>query len=206
MKKVEFREFPVTELRFDDAGAKKLSGYAAVFNQYAEGLPFREKIVPGAFAKTLQNGADVRLLINHADLPLARTKSGTLALREDDKGLWFDADLDVTDPDVQRIVPKLRRKDLNQMSFGFYTVTDKWEHGKDVQPSTRTLLEVELFDVSLVTFPAYPQTSASVRSAQEIYDSYVAQQQALRDAAEIEQEQALAAHRQRYLDLQKRRV
>ena len=199
--KLEYREF-VLELRADE-NEKKLRGYAAVFDKLSENLGgFREKIAKGAFAKTIEK-AVVRLLINHEGLPLARTKSHTLALAEDDEGLRFEADLDLSDPDVQRIIPKLRRKDLNQMSFGFYTVSDKWEHpaGKNTKESIRTLLEIDLYDISLVTYPAYPQTSVSVRSAQEIYDSYLASLRAQDEAIRTEQRQALEAQRERQIKL-----
>lgn len=196
--KIEYREFPVTELRFDEDGgqAKKLRGYAAIFNRLSENLGgFREKIQPGAFARTIKT-ADVRLLVNHEGLPLARTKSGTLLLSEDDNGLRFESDMDLTDPDVQRLIPKMRRSDLNQMSFGFFTISDKWEHPAEGsnKESIRTLLEVELYDISIVTYPAYPQTIVNIRSAKEVYDSYIASLRAQDDAVEIERQRVLAAH------------
>lgn len=202
--KLEYREFPVEELRFDsgDEKTKKLSGYAAVFNKLSENLGgYREKIAIGAFEKTLKK-ADVRLLINHEGLPLARTKSGTLQLSEDENGLRFTANLVTTDPDVQRIIPKMERKDLNQMSFGFYTVSDKWEHVEEEGKfSTRTLLEVDLYDISIVTYPAYPQTNVNIRSAKEVYDAYILSLQAQDDGVKIEQQRALAAHRERQIKI-----
>ena len=203
--KIEYREFPVMELRLDEDGGqvKKLRGYAAIFNRLSENLGgFREKIQPGAFTKTIKS-ADVRLLINHEGLPLARTKSGTLLLSEDDNGLRFEADMDLSDPDVQRLIPKMRRNDLNQMSFGFYTVSDKWEHPADkcLKESIRTLLEVDLYDISVVTYPAYPQTSVNIRSAQEVYDSYIASLRAQDEAIKIERQRALAAHRERQIKI-----
>ena len=201
MMKLEYREF-VLELRADE-NEKKLKGYAAVFDKLSENLGgFREKIAKGAFAKTIEK-ADVRLLINHEGLPLARTKSHTLALAEDNEGLRFEADLDLSDPDVQRIIPKLKRKDLNQMSFGFYTVSDKWEHPseKSTKESIRTLLEVDLYDISIVTYPAYPQTSVNIRSTKEIYDSYLASLRAQDEAIKAEQRQALEAQRERQIKL-----
>jgi len=202
---LERRDVLVAEVRLDDAtgGLQKVRGYAAVFNRLAEGMPFLEEIAPGAFAKTLADGADVRLLVNHDGLPLARTRSGTLTLAEDAKGLFFEAELDVSDPDTQRVLPKLRRRDLDQMSIGFITISDRWE--RQESGNKRTLLEVALYDISLVTFPAYPQTSVSLRTAQQVYDSYVAGQQELGNAAEIERERALRAHRERFLQLELRR-
>jgi HK97 family phage prohead protease len=143
------------------AKGKKISGHAAVFNQLSENLGgFREQIAPGAFANTLRKNADVRLLVNHQGLPLARTKSGTLTLKEDSHGLRIEADVDESDPDIQRVLPKLQRGDLSQMSIGFYVVADSWEITE--RERIRTLLEVDLFDVSLVTYPAYPQTSVKI--------------------------------------------
>lgn len=139
-------------------------GYAAVFGQLSEDLGgFREQIAPGAFTKTL--GADVRALFNHdPNIVLGRTKSKTLRLAEDQKGLKIEIDPPNT-AQSRSIIEALTRGDISQMSFGFRTIDDKWENidGKIV----RTLLNVELFDVSPVTFPAYPQTEAGLRSLDE---------------------------------------
>jgi len=93
MKKIERRTFTVrdVEARQAEDGTMRLSGYAAVFNDSSVPLPFKESIAPGAFRKTLSETPDVRLLINHSGLPLARTKNGTLTLTEDDRGLYMDA-------------------------------------------------------------------------------------------------------------------
>ena len=160
--KIEYRAFPFLEVRVDGDGQPKVVGHAAVFNSLSEDLGgFREKIAPGAFTKTLKE-ADVRFLINHDGLPLARTKSGTLDLKEDDRGLRIEAALEPEDPDVQRLLPKMQRGDLDQMSFAFRAIVDEWDTSKT--PQVRTLKEVSLFDVSIVTFPAYPRTSVKVRS------------------------------------------
>ena len=89
MKKIERRTYTVrdVEARQSEDGTMRLSGYAAVFNDSSVPLPFKESIAPGAFRKTLMETPDVRLLINHEGLPLARTKNGTLTLTEDDRGL-----------------------------------------------------------------------------------------------------------------------
>jgi HK97 family phage prohead protease len=183
---------------------KKISGHAAVFNRLSDSLGFfREKIQPGAFADCLRRKPDVRLLINHEGLPLARTKSGTLTLREDNEGLFFEAAVDESDPDIQRIVPKMQRGDLSQMSIGFYVISDSWEvTGKT---HIRTLQEVDLFDVSLVTYPAYPQTSATIRGAQEVFQTCPATVSRARYGADsntvASQLRAQAAARQRHLYL-----
>ena len=113
----------------------------------------------GAFAKTLKEGADVRLLIDHEGVPLARTKSGTMTLMEDERGLKVEAELDPTNPDAARVLSAMRRGDLSQMSFAFDAVRDSWSaNGQE-----RELQEVRLYDVSVVTFPAYEETIAEVR-------------------------------------------
>lgn len=162
--------FGGSEIRVDSSGAK-LHGYAAKFNSLSENLGgFRERIAPGAFAKSLKT-ADVRLLINHEGLPLARTRSGNLTLREDSVGLYFEAQLDPNDPDVQRVMPKVKRGDLSQMSFAFTDLTEPDERwSKDADGSKlRTVREAKLWEISIVTFPAYPATSveaAGLRQAQ----------------------------------------
>lgn len=137
-----------------------LVGYAAVFDSPSEPMPYTEFVRRGAFAKTLNDGADVRLLIDHEGVPLARTKSGTLALEEDERGLRVEAELDPQNPDAARVLSAMRRGDLSQMSFAFRTVKDSYNEDRSV----RELKEVQLFDVSIVTFPAYEETVAELRS------------------------------------------
>ena len=163
MKKIERRTYTVrnVEARSED-GEMRLSGYAAVFNEPSLPLPFREYIAPGAFRKTLQETPDVRLLINHEGLPLARTKNGTMTLTEDEVGLRFDAVL--ADTSESRDLYKLiDRGDVDQMSFAFRVIRQKWNGDR----SERTLTEVSLADgdVSVVTYPAYPATSVEAREA-----------------------------------------
>jgi len=156
------------ELRVDgESGAPTVEGYAAVFDSLSEVIfewdngRFREKVAPGAFAKTLRE-QNVPLLVEHANLPLATTGSGTLLLAEDGKGLRFSSILDPTDPDVQRLVPKMRRGDMNKTSFGFIPIRDSWD--AKAKPRLRTLHEVRLVDVSIVARPAYSATTAKVRA------------------------------------------
>ena len=147
------------ELRASEDGTK-LIGYAAVFDSPSEPMPFTEYVRRGAFQKTLKDGADVRLLIDHEGIPLARTKSGTLMLQEDERGLRVEAQLDPTNPDAARVISAMRRGDMSQMSFAFRTIKDAWSADRSV----RELKEVQLFDVSVVTFPAYEETVAELRN------------------------------------------
>ncbi len=104
----------------------RVSGYAAVFNQETDiGGYWREVIAPGAFSRAIGRD-DVVFLINHDGLPLARTRSGTLTLIEDDHGLKMETMLDPADPDVASIVPKMKRGDLDKMSFSFRATVQEW--------------------------------------------------------------------------------
>lgn len=162
MKEIERRTFTVRDIETREAedGAMRLSGYAAVFNDPSVPLPFSERIAPGAFRKTLSETPDVRLLINHEGLPLARTKNGTLTLTEDEVGLRFDADLPDT-TEARDLWTLIQRGDVDQMSFAFRVIRQKWSPDR----TERTLTEVSLADgdVSVVTYPAYPTTTVEAR-------------------------------------------
>ena len=162
---LEIRTYHLTELRVSDPKADEppvIEGYAAVFNQRSEDLGgFFELVRPGAFAKTIGE-ADVRALIQHdPSRVIGRSKNETLTLKEDIHGLRVK----ILPPDTsyaRDLITSIKRGDIDQMSFGFETVRDEWLITKD--EILRSLLEVRLFDVSPVTFPAYPQTSVGVRS------------------------------------------
>ena len=163
MKKIERRTYTVRDIETRQAedGTMRLSGYAAVFNDSSVPLPFVERIAPGAFRKTLTETPDVRLLINHEGLPLARTKNGTLTLREDERGLWMDAVIADTQ-EGRDLYTLVQRGDLDQMSFAFRVIRQKWNETR----TERLLTELSLADgdVSVVTYPAYPTTSVEARA------------------------------------------
>jgi len=162
MRKTERRTFTVKniEARQSEDGKLRMAGYAAVFNEPSLPLPFIEKIMPGAFRKTLSETPDVRLLINHEGLPLARTKNGTMKLYEDEKGLYFEAQLADTQ-EARDLYTLVDRGDVDQMSFAFRVIRQKW----NMDRTERTLNEVSLADgdVSIVTYPAYTATSVEAR-------------------------------------------
>jgi HK97 family phage prohead protease len=145
-------------------GKSGIAGYAAMFNSLSEELGgFREQIRRGAFARAIRTGQDVRCLFNHdTNCILGRTKSGTLKLSEDSAGLHFDCALgnSPTDRDVLEAVD---RGDIDQCSFGFICPKggDTWAQTAD--GDIRTLLDVDLLDVSPVTYPAYQATSVAAR-------------------------------------------
>jgi hypothetical protein len=148
------------ELRVGANDAPKIVGYAAVFDTWTDiGGWFRESIKPGAFAKTLKE-SDVRALMNHDEnYVLGRNRAGTLRLKEDKKGLAVEID-PVDSAWANDLMKSMKRGDVDQMSFGF--IVNKAED--NYEEDTRVLVDVTLFDVSVVTFPAYPTTSAEVRS------------------------------------------
>jgi HK97 family phage prohead protease len=161
----EVRKLAKLEVRATPDGGAILEGYATVYN-YAYDLGggpsqggFTEIIASGAAAKSAGE-ADVRLLVNHDGIPLARTKSGTMTLQSDDIGLRVTAQLDPTNPMAASLRSAMERGDMDQMSFAFKVIRDSW----DAQYDVRTIHEVKLFDVSAVTFPANPATIAKVRS------------------------------------------
>jgi HK97 family phage prohead protease len=143
------------------------TGYASVFNSPSEDLGgFIEYVAPGAFKRSLQSRNEVKLLWNHdAGEPLASLRGGTMQLVEDNRGLKVTAQL----PNTTRgrdIAELLRTKVIDSMSFGFNVIKDSWSpDGK-----TRTLESVRLFEASIVSFPAYAATTATVRSADQAID------------------------------------
>jgi len=172
MSKTFERRMGVSGLELREASdAITLTGYASTFDQPYDMGWYTETVAPGAFSRTLGTNPDVRLLINHGDLPLARTASGTLTLDTDAKGLRVSANLDPSDPDVARIAPKMRRGDLNQMSFGFRTNEDEWS--KDMSQRTMRVLDLADGDVSVVTYPANTGAMASIRGDGPAIDSVV---------------------------------
>lgn len=152
----EIREEP-------DSTAVSLRGYAAVFDSPAHG----EVIRSSAFTRTLAEGADVRLLIDHEGIPLARTKSGTMTLSVDETGLVVDVpDLDMASPRVQSLVSAMKRGDVDQMSFAFRPIDEKYDDVAHVWE----VLDVDLFDVSVVAFPWYEATSVELNSTPELVE------------------------------------
>jgi HK97 family phage prohead protease len=155
----------VLEVRDDDADGITLTGYASTFNDPYNMGWYTETVAPSAFNRTLGRNPDVRLLINHGDLPLARTISGTLTLDTDKRGLRVQTNLDPSDPDVARLVPKMKRGDLNQMSFAFRVDGDSGdEWTADMNARTLRALDLHDGDVSVVTYPANPNAAVGLRS------------------------------------------
>jgi HK97 family phage prohead protease len=151
------------ELRQMPNGKTRFTGYAAVFNSDSEPLPFIERIMPGAFDKTLRSRNNVKMYLNHdSTLVLASTRAKTLKLSTDQKGLYTETELPDTSY-ARDLAVMMERGDVDSMSFGFSVPRngDRWSE----DGATRELREVRLHEVSVVTgFPAYRATSATIRS------------------------------------------
>lgn len=143
-----------------------IEGYFSVFNSpyvLADGLT--ETIAPGAFSETL--GGDIRALTNHdTTLVLGRSKAGTLTLREDTRGLWGSVRINREDQDAMNLYRRVQRGDVDQCSFGFY-ILDEERIVREDGTVEYIIKKVRLLEVSVVTFPAYEETSVSARTAQE---------------------------------------
>lgn len=163
---VESRGYQI-ESRVNADGTFHVSGYATTWDTWydvAGGPPFgwSESIARGAATKSLAERDDVRFLINHEGLPLARTQSKTMTLEADDLGLRVECPaLDLSNPTAQELRSALERGDVDQMSFAFMAMRQEW----NADYTERLITEVRLFDVSAVTYPANPATIIGLRSA-----------------------------------------
>ncbi len=148
-----------------EGGDLTIEGYFAVFNRETELWPGAyEEIAPGAFVNTLSN--DIRALINHETrLVLGRTKAGTLELRADNYGLWGRIKINPNDTDAMNLYERVKRGDVDQCSFGFNIIREDTEW-RDDGTVKWTIREVDLHEVSVVTFPAYEDTGVAARQKQ----------------------------------------
>lgn len=139
-----------------------IEGYFAVFNSnYDLWDGASESVAPGAFESTL--GGDIRALIDHETrLVLGRNKAGTLELREDAHGLWGKIRINPNDVDAMNLYERVKRGDVDQCSFGFDIIREDTEFREDGSVHW-TIREVKLWEVSVVTFPAYEETSVKAR-------------------------------------------
>lgn len=152
----------------EQGGTSIIAGHAAVFNQLSEDLGgFREQVLPGAFTDALARD-DVRALFNHdPNYILGRNRSQTLTMREDGHGLAIEIKAPTTPTIRDLVLEPIRRGDVSQMSFAFTVRPGGQDWAKDEEGRViRSLKKLRLFDVSPVTFPAYPQTDVAVRSLQ----------------------------------------
>ena len=184
-----------------DAEQLQFAGHGIVYDRWTEIYDpwfgsYQERIAPGAARDRLMD--DVRLLLNHdANLLLARTTNQTMRLSEDGAGVLVEADFAPTTY-ARDVATLLRRGDISQMSFSFVPGVEEWDPRPD-GTWTRTIRSFEtLYDMSIVTFPAYPETDAGMRAARHRasvteQQREAAEQQANRSALELQ----IAHHRLR---------
>lgn len=150
--------------RAEESGDMFISGYFAVFGSEYELWPgASESVDPHAFDEALDD--DIRCLINHdTRLVLGRNIAGTLQLRVEEKGLWGEVKINPNDQDAVNVYERVKRGDVNQCSFGFDIVAEEFEdRGDSVH---WTIKAVKLYEVSVVTFPAYEETGVEARKRQ----------------------------------------
>lgn len=156
----------------EEDGKRFVEGYFSVFNQPYEVFPgWIEEIAPGAFARTLREGKDVKVLWNHnSDIVLGSTQNRTAILREDDVGLFGSDEINEEDQDAKNGYARVARGDVRGCSFGFdiRAMEESWDD--DGTYRTR-ITEVELYEVSPCTFPAYSHTSISARNKEVFEDA-----------------------------------
>lgn len=149
----------------EDDNKPSIEGYFAVFGSTYDIAPgMSESIDPDAFQNAL--GGDIRALTNHdTTLVLGRTKANTLTLKTDSHGLWGHIDINPNDGDAMNLYERVKRGDVDQCSFGFSIRSEDTDIGEDGSVHW-TIKDVELFEVSCCTFPAYEETNISARTAE----------------------------------------
>lgn len=174
MNNKEVRLYNMREMQVRDENY--IYGYAALFNSMSEEMwGFREVIDPGAFSET--DVSDVRALFNHDNnLLLARTSSGTLSIEVDENGLRYEFEAPKTSYGKD-LVELMKRGDVTQSSFGF-TIDregEYWEQREGELPVRHITRIKKLYDVSPVTYPAYPDTTVAVRSLEQFRKQFDAE-------------------------------
>lgn len=150
------------ELRSADDTGRTATGYAALFDTWTDvGGMWREKIAPGAFTRTLQERDILALHSHDGGRVMGRTGAGTLTLREDAKGLYFENPLPDT-TDGRDLIVQLERRDIAGMSFGFVSIRSEWDESGDTVE--RTILEAELYEITYTARPQYADTEVALRS------------------------------------------
>ena len=163
----QYRYVPAAMTARSDDSGPVIACHFAVFNTPTELWPgCIEQIAPGAFSSSM--GLDVRALINHETrLVLGRTTAGTLSLQEDATGLYGEIKINEHDSDAMNLYARVQRGDVNQCSFGFDIIAEDYVVSPDGQTCTWTVRDLVLYEVSVVTFPAYEATSAVARGADD---------------------------------------
>lgn len=148
-----------------EAGKRYIEGYFARFDDlYDMGWGVTETIDPHAFDRSIKDGDDVRVLVNHDTTKvLGRTAAGTAKLRVDDVGLWASVEINEADTDATNEAARMERGDVTGASFGFEIRNIEREYDQSKGTIHRILKDLRLFEVSVCTFPAYQKTAVGVR-------------------------------------------
>jgi len=207
MRSYSFFPLSGVEIRATNAdGGTTIVGYAAMFNALSVPMwGFREKILPGCFRNSILSN-NVRSLWNHnSDFVLGSTKTGSLRLTEDDLGLRMECDLPETQAGKDAAI-SIRRGDVDGMSFGFNILKQEWDE-TDPANIVRTLVEVDLQEVSPTAFPAYEQTLVNVRTVRDEYEmrKLTIQKEAALAAASLEAQETITRN-SNILKIRKRRI
>ena len=186
MKTIEHRAMRGLEVRAAEEGSEHigiLTGYAAVFDSDSQEFsgwekPWVERIAPGAFARSLTDQPDVKALWSHRDDAILARSPDTLSLQEDETGLRVDIRLIDTQQN-RDVLASVKGGLVDAMSFGFQARKVTWEEGEERE--TRTLLDVDLYEVSPVVWPAYPATSISTKRSARAMEASKDELSALRE-------------------------
>jgi len=167
----ELRYMPILNLEIrnrDDTQKMTVAGYAVKFNERSRMLydEFFEKVAVGAFAKSLEENTIKALWDHNTNLVLGSTKSQTLRIKEDDIGLYFELDLPDTETG-RNAYESISRGDVDGVSFGFNVRADSWEYIKEEDIYIRTLLDIDLVEISPTPFPAYETSEVGKRSLEQ---------------------------------------
>lgn len=215
-KEVRYIDIQIAELRAKaDGDSKRLVGYASIFDSPTEMWDFSEVIRAGTFLRAIKERQDTKALKNHDNnLILGRVKNNTLFLLEDNKGLYMES----IPPDTQigrDVIIEVENGYIDQMSFAFVVPEggDRWTTTEDGK-LLREILDVDLYDVSIVTYPQYVDTSAGVRNnefrtAKEVFQEFQtrqSQERALIENKEAQKQELRAKVRQVNLDIVKLRM
>lgn len=179
MDNLERRAFAECRAEASENG-KRIRGYAIVFDSRSVDLGgFYEFIAPEAVDRTLNEGLDVRALVDHdSGKVIGRTRAGTLTLRKDARGLRIEVEPDTDISYANDIMRAVARGDVSGMSFGFRALADEWNY--DDKTPVRTVTDMRISEVSIVTFPAYQATDVAV--AQRSLQAARAEMKRTRDA------------------------
>ena len=161
------------EARAEDDGKCVFQGYAIKWGVEARiGSYFIEKFTKGCFSEAMKDSDwDVRFMVEHDGLPIARTKGNTLTIKEDATGLHFRAECDKADSMTNDLMIKINRGDVDGVSIRFITEKDEWDHGDETEPSIRTITRAKLREISAVTFPAHEATEIQEKRAKKVMET-----------------------------------